>query len=190
MVGGLYATERLPWLGSALLFASGFTTLWSVAVSFGAEPPWVTSVALGVAIATGVTIGWRRFGREAKAAASERGRGRVDPLASWLAQTRKGIVELFVLELLDSRGRMHGYGIVQALDELGDLVAGLSTVYPVLKRLEADGLVDGRRGRPTRPAIPRKYYELTPDGAAFLTRAQAEWRRIGEAMEALRGEDA
>jgi hypothetical protein len=69
MVGGLYASERLPWLGSSLLFASGFTTLWSVAVSFGAEPPWVTSVALGVAIATGVTIGWRRFGREAKAEA-------------------------------------------------------------------------------------------------------------------------
>jgi FtsH-binding integral membrane protein len=71
MVGGLYATERLPWLGSSLLFASGFTTLWSVAVSFGAEPPWVTSVALAVAIATGVTIGWRRFGREAKAPVSE-----------------------------------------------------------------------------------------------------------------------
>jgi hypothetical protein len=70
MVGGLYATERLPWLGSSLLFAAGFTTLWSVAVSFGAEPPWVTPVALGVAIATGVTIGWRRFGREAKAADS------------------------------------------------------------------------------------------------------------------------
>jgi FtsH-binding integral membrane protein len=68
MVGGLYATERLPWLGGSLLFASGFTTLWSVAVSFGAEPPWVTSVALGVAVATGITIGWRRFGREAKAA--------------------------------------------------------------------------------------------------------------------------
>jgi hypothetical protein len=66
MVGGLYANERLPWLADSLLFASGFTTLWSVAVSFGAEPPWATSVALGVAIATGVTIGWRRFGREKK----------------------------------------------------------------------------------------------------------------------------
>ena len=113
----------------------------------------------------------------------------MDPLASWLAQTRKGIVELFVLELLSSRGRMHGYGIVQALDELGDLVAGLSTVYPVLKRLEADGLVEATWETGT-PGNPRKYYELTQDGAAFLTRAQAEWRRIGEAMDALRGEDA
>jgi len=113
----------------------------------------------------------------------------VDPLASWLAQTRKGIVELFVLELLRSRGRMHGYGIVQALDELGDLVAGLSTVYPVLKRLEADSLVEAT-WETDAPGNPRKYYELTKDGAAFLTRARAEWRRIGEAMDTLRGEDA
>jgi hypothetical protein len=62
MVGGLFTTERLPWLGSALLWASGFTTLWSLAVSFGAEPRWVTPLALGVAIAMGVAIGWRRFG--------------------------------------------------------------------------------------------------------------------------------
>jgi PadR family transcriptional regulator PadR len=112
----------------------------------------------------------------------------VDPLASWLAQTRKGVVELFVLELLSGRGRMHGYGIVQALDELGDLVAGLSTVYPVLKRLEADGLV-AAEWETGEPGNPRKYYELTPDGAAFLTRARAEWHRMVEAMDALRGED-
>lgn len=113
----------------------------------------------------------------------------MDPLAAWLAQTRKGIVELFVLELLNSRGRLHGYGIVQELDELGDLVAGLSTVYPVLKRLETDGLV-AASWETDVPGNPRKYYELTPEGAAFLTRAQAEWQRIGEAMETLRGENA
>ena len=113
----------------------------------------------------------------------------MDPLGSWLAQTRKGIVELFVLELLDSRGRMHGYGIVRALDELGDLVAGLSTVYPVLKRLEADGLV-AASWETDAPGNPRKYYEITPDGTSFLERARTEWRRIGEAMDTLRGEHA
>jgi len=113
----------------------------------------------------------------------------VDPLARWLAQTRKGIVELFVLELLSSRGRLHGYGIVQALAELGELVAGLSTVYPVLKRLESDGLVVAS-WETGAPGNPRKYYELTPDGADFLSRAQTEWQRIGGAMDTLRGEDA
>ena len=111
----------------------------------------------------------------------------MDVFASWLGQTRKGIVELFVLELLHRRGRLHGYGIVQALDELGDLIAGVSTVYPVLKRLESDGLVTATWETGT-PGNPRKYYEITPAGTLFLGRAQAEWRRIGDAMETLRGE--
>jgi len=113
----------------------------------------------------------------------------VDPLASWLAQTRKGIVELFVLELLRRRGPLHGYGIVQALGELGDLVAGLSTVYPVLKRLETDGLV-AAAWETDAPGNPRKYYELTSQGSAFLERAQDEWRRISAAMDKLKGESA
>ena len=64
MIGGLYATEKLPWLGSSLLFASGFTALWSAVVSFGAEPRWAVLAALGVAISVGVVLGWHRFGRE------------------------------------------------------------------------------------------------------------------------------
>jgi PadR family transcriptional regulator PadR len=111
----------------------------------------------------------------------------VDVFASWLAQARKGIVELFVLELLHERGRLHGYGIVQALDDLGDLVAGVSTVYPVLKRLESDALVAASWETDT-PGNPRKYYEITPEGALFLERAQAEWGRIGDAMGTLREE--
>ena len=101
----------------------------------------------------------------------------------------QGTLDLLVLKSLATRGRMHGYGIVQALDELGDLVAGVSTVYPVLKRLESDRLV-AASWETDSPGNPRKYYEITKEGAAFLERAQAEWRRIGDAMEALMGEDA
>ena len=67
MAGGLYAMGRIPWLGSSLLFASGFTTLWSVAVSFSAEQRWAVLAALGVAIATGAVMGWRHFERDPKA---------------------------------------------------------------------------------------------------------------------------
>jgi PadR family transcriptional regulator PadR len=111
----------------------------------------------------------------------------MDPLAGWLAQTRKGVVELFVLELLHARGPMHGYGIVQSLDELGEIVAGLSTVYPVLKRLEADGLVSAEWETDT-PGNPRKYYRITAEGEDFLSAAEREWGRLVEAMETLKGE--
>jgi PadR family transcriptional regulator PadR len=111
----------------------------------------------------------------------------VDTFGSWVAQLRKGVVELLVLELLRARGRMHGYAIVAALQEIGELVAGVSTVYPVLKRLESDGLVaadwDTSGG-----GNPRKYYEITPPGAQFLETARKEWQTLDDAMSGLRGD--
>ena len=110
-----------------------------------------------------------------------------DAFASWVAQLRKGVVELLVLELLRARGRLHGYAIVQELQELGELVAGVSTVYPVLKRLETDRLVkatwDTKGG-----GNPRKYYEITPEGTTFLSAARLEWTALDEAMRTLKGE--
>lgn len=69
MFAGMLVAERLPWLSGGLLFASGFTALWSVAMSFGAEPRWVVVVALGAAIVMGVALGWWRFGRPSAARA-------------------------------------------------------------------------------------------------------------------------
>jgi PadR family transcriptional regulator, regulatory protein PadR len=112
----------------------------------------------------------------------------VDVYGSWLTQLRKGVVELLVLGLLDARGALHGYGIVQELEEIGDLVAGVSTVYPVLKRLEADGLVVAAWGAEEDGAARRKYYEITDAGAAFLVAGRAQWDTLDRAMRGLEGE--
>jgi hypothetical protein len=61
MVAALRVMGRMPWLGSSLLFASGFTTMWSVALSFNTQQGWAVLAALGVAIATGAIAGWRHF---------------------------------------------------------------------------------------------------------------------------------
>jgi MFS family permease len=71
MVAGMLLTERLPWLTSGLLFASGFTALWSIAVSFTVDSKWVVVTALGSAIALGVGLGWWRFGRHVAQGAIE-----------------------------------------------------------------------------------------------------------------------
>jgi PadR family transcriptional regulator PadR len=112
----------------------------------------------------------------------------VDAYGSWLTQLRKGVVELLVLGLLASRGRLHGYGIVQELQEIGDLVAGVSTVYPILKRLEADGLVAAAWGAEGDGAARRKYYEITEAGESFLAAGRAQWRTLDRAMRGLEGE--
>jgi len=112
----------------------------------------------------------------------------VDAYGSWLTQLRKGVVELLVLGLLDARGPLHGYGIVQELQEIGELVAGVSTVYPVLKRLETDGLVAAAWGAEEDGAARRKYYEITEAGATFLAAGRAQWDTLDRAMRGLEGE--
>ena len=80
-----------------------------------------------------------------------------------------------VLEAL-AAGRHHGWDIMDATD----LPSG--TVYPILRRLEADGLARARWERETearreqRPA--RRYYELTPAGVARLGDARAKFRAM------------
>jgi PadR family transcriptional regulator len=112
----------------------------------------------------------------------------LDSTDQWLVQLRKGVVELLVLRLLALRGELHGYAIVKELLSLGRLVAGESTVYPVLKRLESDGLLTSHwveaYGGPSR-----KYYLLTQTGHAFLQESRREWNALVEAMNRLEGVD-
>ena len=71
------------------------------------------------------------------------------------------MLELCVLRLL--RGEpSYGYEIVTTLNALGPLSAGENTVYPLLRRLRADGLLD-RFMRESASGPPRQYYRLTAD---------------------------
>lgn len=72
MAAGMTLADRLEWLTGGFLFASGFTAIWSVAMSFTVQPKWVVVVALTAAIAMGIALGQWRFGRQAKAQAGMR----------------------------------------------------------------------------------------------------------------------
>jgi len=86
----------------------------------------------------------------------------------------RGSLELMVLSVL-AGGKKYGYLIQkevrQASDSRVDLAAG--TLYPLLHRLEADGLVrsswDDDTGR------QRKWYELTPRGSKKLNTDARDW---------------
>lgn len=109
----------------------------------------------------------------------------VDDFSSWSTQLRKGIVELMILSLVE-HDALYGYAIVRELKERGGLVAGEGTVYPVLRRLEADSLVSAAWSD-EGPAGPRKYYRITDEGRAFLARAWTEWDGLAAALGQLRG---
>lgn len=105
---------------------------------------------------------------------------------TWLTQLRKGVVELLVLALLKRSDPLHGYAIVQELEGQGDLVAGLSTIYPVLKRLEADGLVSAAWGE-AGDAGRRKDYSITAEGERFLAEGTAQFDALHSALKEMGG---
>ncbi len=104
----------------------------------------------------------------------------------WIAQLRKGTLELCMLALLANEER-YGYQIAQGLTDSAGLAVGEGTIYPLLSRLQREGLVEAHwRESPAGP--PRKYYHLTPAGRlAFASQASA-WGAVTRAVDKILGE--
>src|SRR5262245_21131081 len=73
---------------------------------------------------------------------------------------------------------LHGYGIMQAIDEIsaGAVKVAPGTLYAALDRLCLEGLVDVAGEESFAAGRIRRFYRLTPQGAAAL-RAESERRR-------------
>jgi PadR family transcriptional regulator PadR len=98
----------------------------------------------------------------------------------WIAQLRKGSLEMCMLALLMHSER-YGYEIAQALSESAGLAVSEGTIYPLLLRLQREGLVSSRwHESPAGP--PRKYYRLTPSGSQDLEVKAATWERFAGAV--------
>ena len=101
-------------------------------------------------------------------------------------QLKKGVLELCVLALL-SRHDSYAYEIASRLAEGIDM--GEGTIYPLMRRLQADGLVDTYLVEsPSGP--PRKYYRLTAAGRASFAQQKSEWAAFSSAVEAILQEPA
>jgi len=103
---------------------------------------------------------------------------------SWTTQLRKGALELAVLNALNG-DRLYGYDIVRILRRHDGLMIGDGTVYPILSRLKADGLVHATiEDSPDGP--PRKYYEMTRAGREALTEMNDAWQSLVSSIDVLR----
>lgn len=103
---------------------------------------------------------------------------------SWTTQLRKGALELAILNALNG-DRLYGYDIVRVLRRHEGLMIGDGTVYPILSRLKADGLVKATiEDSPDGP--PRKYYELTRAGRQTRDDMNAAWDSLVESVQQLR----
>jgi PadR family transcriptional regulator, regulatory protein PadR len=95
--------------------------------------------------------------------ASAAGAGSADPLAGELR--RAGVLPLLVLHFLGD-GPSYGGALMEKVETLSRGLIGVNpnTMYPLLRRLEADGFVAGEWEHPERRS--RRFYRLTEAGAA------------------------
>jgi len=98
-------------------------------------------------------------------------------------QLKKGALELCVLALL-AQHDSYAYEIASRLaDAIG---MGEGTIYPLMRRLQADGLVQTYLVEsPSGP--PRKYYRLTEAGKASFASQKAAWSSFSGAVQGILG---
>ncbi len=86
-------------------------------------------------------------------------------------QLKKGVLEMCVLALL-SKGDNYAYDIASRMAEAVGM--GEGTIYPLMRRMQNDGLVATRLVE-SSSGPPRKYYQLTKAGRAALIDQKADW---------------
>ena len=91
---------------------------------------------------------------------------------------RRGVMSLVILSLL-RRGDMYGYQLVQETERAsgGKLTTQEGSLYPVLYKLQEQGLISDRRELVGK-RMTRNYYHLEQAGRERLTEMQAEYEEL------------
>ena len=96
-----------------------------------------------------------------------------------------GLSSLVLLAVLARAGReMYGYEIAKAVkaDGEGGLIFKQGAIYPVLRSLNATGLLKSRV-EASAFGPPRRYYDITDDGRKALSEWQFAWRDMREFVD-------
>jgi len=101
-------------------------------------------------------------------------------LAKLTQELRRGILVLATLSQLEEA--KYGYALINSLAERGlDIEQG--TLYPLLRRLEAQGLLQSEWN--VEGSRPRRYYAISPDGSRLLELLKVEWRDLTTVIDVL-----
>jgi DNA-binding PadR family transcriptional regulator len=96
-----------------------------------------------------------------------------------LLELRRGVLSIAVLSQLSKEE--YGYSLLKALSDLG-MEIDQSTLYPLLRRLETQGLLQSD-WRIVDEARPRRYYVISPQGRAVLNKLKKEWSAMTQTMQ-------
>jgi PadR family transcriptional regulator PadR len=93
-------------------------------------------------------------------------------------ELRRGMIVLAVLSQLDKE--QYGYSLLKLLSDQG-LELDQGTLYPLLRRLESQGLLQSIWR--LEEARPRRYYVISPEGQIILAKLKQEWHGIVTMMQ-------
>jgi PadR family transcriptional regulator PadR len=95
------------------------------------------------------------------------------------------VLDLCLLAAMDE-GPAYGYEMTKRLRQRGLAIVGEGSIYPLLGRLERDGLVVTYRAA-GNGGPPRKYYRPSDRGRLALAMGVSEWRAVRDAIDAVLG---
>ena len=104
--------------------------------------------------------------------------GETDLYESLRLELRRGSLVMAVLARL--RTEQYGYSLRVALGQDG-LEMEESTLYPLLRRLESQGLLTSEWREEEKRK--KRFYRLSPMGVAMLDRLADEWRGINASLD-------
>jgi PadR family transcriptional regulator PadR len=89
-------------------------------------------------------------------------------------------ISVLILLLVVGRAKepIYGYQIAKIIEKDNEdiPIIKLGTLYPVLRALEKDGLLESRID-PSVTGPPRRYYKITKHGSKALEQLSATWQR-------------
>lgn len=99
-------------------------------------------------------------------------------LENVILELRRGVIVLAVLSQLGEE--QYGYSLLKLLADQG-LEVDQGTLYPLLRRLEAQGLLQSVWK--IEEARPRRYYVINSEGKKVLPKLKKEWAGIVAVMD-------
>jgi PadR family transcriptional regulator PadR len=96
-------------------------------------------------------------------------------------QLLRGVLDLCLLAVMED-GPAYGYEMTKRLRARGLSIVGEGSIYPLLGRLEREGLVETYR-EASDGGPPRKYYRPSIEGRRALAAGVSEWRATRDALD-------
>ncbi len=102
-----------------------------------------------------------------------------DSVQNMVLELRRGVIVLAVLSQLEEE--QYGYSLLKRLSDQ-EMEIDQGTLYPLLRRLESQGLVQSS-WRIADEARPRRYYVISKQGRAVLAQLKREWSGMVATMQ-------